>query len=522
MKRSIKSKLVWAFTGIVTIALLVSGSILIWQNVQQMRQEIYLNALTFAELTHDEIITSFEQFYETENFLQFRKDLNPLVAKSVDISQIEIIGKSGELFYNSSSEADTAYLGEPRVHIYNLEPSRNIRPSLTFRNGETVYVTRGQDEQWVPVTATDEVTSFPSGEVLNILFPHENSRLSVVYTLSYDALISRILQTVLGIVAVLSLSVLVVVLAALSIAGRLVRPIKTLESGVLQIAEGKYGTQVSVTSQDEIGVLADNFNLMSTRLKKDTEELLIKEALQKELNIAAEIQQNMLPSTDPKLKNLDISGSLTPATTIGGDIYDYLQVDKTTYVFIADVTGHGVPAGMVANVTLSTLYSYSKVYSEPAEILKAMNWVVYAKTKPNMFATALLAKWQEGSRKLSFSNAGHEEIIHYQADKKDVQLIGKGGMALGMSEVAGKLYIPQEVEIKKDDVLVFYTDGIPEAWKNEKENLGIETLLDIVKGVASRAQDAKSIREGILKSVDEFRAGYPQQDDITIIVIKGV
>ncbi|MDZ4217030.1 MAG: SpoIIE family protein phosphatase, partial [Candidatus Gracilibacteria bacterium] len=69
---------------------------------------------------------------------------------------------------------------------------------------------------------------------------------------------------------------------------------------------------------------------------------------------------------------------------------------------------------------------------------------------------------------------------------------------------------------------VFYTDGIPEAWKNEKENLGIETLLDIVKGVASRAQDAKSIREGILKSVDEFRAGYPQQDDITIIVIKGV
>src|SRR5690606_29438218 len=180
----------------------------------------------------------------------------------------------------------------------------------------------------------------------------------------------------------------------------------------------------------------------------------------------------------------------------GGDIYDYLSLgDKGTYIFIADVTGHGVPAGMIANITHSTLYSFSKVYEKTDDILKSMNSIIHAKTKTNMFATALLARWNDETRRISYCNAGHEQIVYYQAKTQQVQLIGKGGMALGLMENVDALLKEQTLELQKGDVMVFYTDGIPEAWRTEKENLGMKRFTEIVQKVMSSARDAKGIRE---------------------------
>jgi sigma-B regulation protein RsbU (phosphoserine phosphatase) len=326
----------------------------------------------------------------------------------------------------------------------------------------------------------------------------------------------------LSILIVIGVSILIVITFAVSLSNRLVRPIKHLEEAVVKIGKGNLGAQAMVESDDEIGVLAQNFNLMSKTLKKNTEELLEKEKITKELDIARQIQENMLPQKAPVLKNLDISGSLKPATSIGGDIYDYLSLGrKGTYIFVADVTGHGVPAGMIANITHSTLYSFSKVYEKTDEIMKAMNSIIYAKTQKNMFATALLARWNDETRNISYCNAGHEQIVYYQAKTQQIQLIGKGGMALGMIENVDALLKEQSIALQKDDVMVFYTDGIPEAWKTEKENLGMQRFQEIVQKVMAQDRDAKGIRESILKSVNEFRNNYPQQDDITIVVMKG-
>jgi serine phosphatase RsbU (regulator of sigma subunit) len=522
MRHSIKTKLIWALSTLTAGALIVGGALLIWQNTQQMQRDIYLDALTFAELTNEKIVTGFEQFYETENFLQFRKDVNPLLSKSADIRQIEVLGKSGELFYDSTSESEVSYTGIPRNRDYHLERLRNVKPSLLFSNGEIVYVKKNADHDWVAVTDNEEVRKFPSGEVVNVLFPHKNARLTIAYDLSYDALWARIYEMALSILIVIGVSILIVITFAVSLSNRLVRPIKHLEEAVVKIGKGNLGAQAMVESDDEIGVLAQNFNLMSKTLKKNTEELLEKEKITKELDIARQIQENMLPQKAPVLKNLDISGSLKPATSIGGDIYDYLSLGrKGTYIFVADVTGHGVPAGMIANITHSTLYSFSKVYEKTDEIMKAMNSIIYAKTQKNMFATALLARWNDETRNISYCNAGHEQIVYYQAKTQQIQLIGKGGMALGMIENVDALLKEQSIALQKDDVMVFYTDGIPEAWKTEKENLGMQRFQEIVQKVMAQDRDAKGIRESILKSVNEFRNNYPQQDDITIVVMKG-
>lgn len=521
MKHSIKTKLIWALSTLTAGALIVGGALLIWQNVQQMQREIYLDALTFAELTNEQIVTGFEQFYETENFLQFRKEVNPLLGENVDISQVEVLGKSGELFYDSTTESEVAYTGLPRTQSYDLERLRNVKPSLLFSNGEIVYVKKNADNEWVAVTDQEEVRDFPFGEVANIIFPHKNARLSVAYDLSYDALWGRMTEMALSILAVIAVSIVIVISFAIYLSNRLVRPIQHLEAAVVKVGKGDFGAQAKVESDDEIGVLAQNFNQMSKTLKKNTEELLEKEKITKELDIAREIQENMLPKSAPELKNLDVSGSLKPATSIGGDIYDYLSLgDKGTYIFIADVTGHGVPAGMIANITHSTLYSFSKVYEKTDDILKSMNSIIHAKTKTNMFATALLARWNDETRRISYCNAGHEQIVYYQAKTQQVQLIGKGGMALGLMENVDALLKEQTLELQKGDVMVFYTDGIPEAWRTEKENLGMKRFTEIVQKVMSSARDAKGIRESILQSVNDFRKNYPQQDDITIVVMR--
>lgn len=520
MKHSIQSKLIWALTGVVTAALLLGGGIIIWQNVQQLQKDIYLDALSFGELTNDRIITSFEQFYETENFLQFRKDVNPLISKQSDIKKIEVIGKSGELLYDSELEVDVAYTGEPRKQDYSQTRARDIKPSLVFDNGSIVYAKKNEQNEWLSVDSEEHLISFPEGRVLDIIYPHKNARLDTVYTLSYDALLVRILQMAISVVGVVLLSIAVVSFFAMVLAGKLVKPIKILEQGVIKIGQGALGTQVKVDSDDEIGVLAGTFNQMSIKLKKDTEELLIKEAIEKELSIAREIQDNMLPKKSPDLKNLDLSGSLIPASSIGGDIFDYLSRPQGTYIFIADVTGHGVPAGMVANITHSTLYSFSQVYEKPLEIMTAMNTVIHAKSKRNMFATACLTRWDDGSKKLSFCNAGHEQIIHFDATAKKINLVGKGGMALGMIADLSKILKEQTIELRSGDVLMLYSDGFPEAWKTEKENLGMDRLSEIVLKVCKKGGDAKSVREAIIKEVTGFRNNYPQQDDMTMVVMK--
>src|SRR3990172_10831417 len=221
MRRSIKTKLIWALTTLITGALLLSGGILIWQNVWDMERDIIFDSLNYADLTNDTIVTSFEHFYVSENFLQFRKEINPLLAKNPDISRIELVGKSGELFYNSETESEVSYLGEDREHNYDIDRSRNIRPSLLYNNGQTIYVKKTADNEWLAVDANENLVDFQTGEVENIIFPHINARLSVVYGLSYEALWDRIMMMALSILAVLVLSIFLVGAFAVYLAGKL-------------------------------------------------------------------------------------------------------------------------------------------------------------------------------------------------------------------------------------------------------------------------------------------------------------
>jgi sigma-B regulation protein RsbU (phosphoserine phosphatase) len=187
--------------------------------------------------------------------------------------------------------------------------------------------------------------------------------------------------------------------------------------------------------------------------------------------------------------------------------------------YVADVTGHGVPAGLVAAINNALVLAYMEHYQTTYDIIVHLNRLLKLKTKPNVFMTMVLAMWDADAATLEFTQAGHDPILHYKAAEGSINELPPGGMALGMLPDISKIAKPDHVKIERDDVIVLYTDGIPEAWHNEKMTLGMESFKDIVRRCAP-LRTAQEIHDGIIKEVREFMGDYPQMDDITIIVAK--
>jgi serine phosphatase RsbU (regulator of sigma subunit) len=337
--------------------------------------------------------------------------------------------------------------------------------------------------------------------------------------MTYQALQDRINQTTMRILLLAVFGVGVGILMAILYAGTITKPVRKLKEGAEIFATGKFDYRVDVKTKDELETLANSFNKMAADLEISTKALVYKERVAKELELAAKIQKQLLPTQMPKIKGLDISAGLLPAEEIGGDCYDFIRVSEDRLVmYIGDVTGHGVPSGIVVSIANALAYHLAS-REDLLNVMINMNKVIKEKTASNMFLTMVMLDWDAAANKLRFVNAGHEQMIHYHAKDKKVTLTPAGGLALGMFQDVGKLLKLQEVEMEKDDVLVMYSDGIPESWKNEKEMYGMGRFKRAVNDY-SDLPSAIAIRNALLADVKEFSGKYKQMDDITLIVLK--
>jgi sigma-B regulation protein RsbU (phosphoserine phosphatase) len=227
----------------------------------------------------------------------------------------------------------------------------------------------------------------------------------------------------------------------------------------------------------------------------------------------------LIPKEVPVLEGLDISAGIVPAEEIGGDVYDFLKRDdNNTMFYIGDVTGHGVPSGILGSITNAMFFS-EVTNPNLKDVMVEVNKVLKAKSLPNMFITLCLLNWDKTGKKMTYVNAGHEQIIHYSAASKEVSLLKAGGIALGMFPDITKMIEEQVVPFEPGDVIVLYSDGIPEAWKSEKENYGMDRFKATVQQ-CGELENSTIIRNSILKHVKEFIGNYKQMDDITIMVVK--
>jgi sigma-B regulation protein RsbU (phosphoserine phosphatase) len=289
-----------------------------------------------------------------------------------------------------------------------------------------------------------------------------------------------------------------------------------------KIAKGNLETRVEVKSRDETAILATAFNQMAADLEKSVETKIAHESMLKELEIAKRIQMGQIPKKPPEIQGLEIVFSLEPAAEVGGDCYDFLRLSDGNYFFhIGDATGHGIPASLVVALGNAALYGGALRLTDPKEIIDRSNEILFAKTEANMFLTSVGCHYEVASQKITFVQAGHDEILQFSKQTKELNLLKSGGMALGMTPDLSAMTEKVEVEWQSGDLLFFYTDGFPEAYQDIEVQLGMDQFKAIIQKYAD-LDNLEEMKSGIIKDVKEYMGSYPQNDDMTLMIVRKV
>ncbi len=520
MLRSVKSQIVLG-TSLVIIAILAASTyFIIDQKTKEISLDIFHNAVSYAELTHERVIDNYESNYIQQAFAHFDREMADIYSLNEDIAGISIFNYRGEVLYRPNDEAFDKLTQE------GMDRIQAVMPSVKTENGRVVYLDKVEGEILYTNFNGRPVEPISASErVVDIVYPFRDPNnalrsFSVRYRVSYDALVDRVSATRNNMLIMAAFGIVIALFIGGIIAGKITSPIKTLSKGAEQIGKGDLTTRISVTSRSEIGRLADTFNQMAQDLEKSTQEMVEKEKMTRELELAGQIQKELLPAELPQIENLDIAASLDSADEVGGDCYDFLRLPDGNMIFyIGDVTGHGVPAGLVSAINNALVPAFMDHYKTTEELIIHLNRLMKMKTRPNVFMTMVMAHWHIAEGELGFTQAGHDPILHYSAQTKIVNESATGGMALGMIGDISKVVKSDQIPMAVGDVAVLYTDGIPEAWKNEKENYGMDRFKESVTR-HSALSTAQEVHDGIIKDVREFMGDYPQADDITLIVVK--
>jgi hypothetical protein len=263
------------------------------------------------------------------------------------------------------------------------------------------------------------------------------------------------------------------------------------------------------------------FQLSNFGVPRHVKRISERERMQKELEIARNVQVGLLPKTSPKISGFDISGTCLPAKEVGGDYFDFVKLGPSKLgIAVGDVSGKGVPAAIYMTLTKGILQSNAEENISPKIVLNKVNKLLYRTIEKNSFVSMFYAILDTDSKELTYARAGHNPGIVVSQSDGDSTLLTAEGIALGLEEgtVFDKTLQENTIDIRTGDTLVFYTDGIVEAMNEQLNEFGEDKFLDIV--AKNRNLTSSQMINLIINEVKEFASNYPQNDDITLVVIK--
>jgi len=515
--RSLKTQFIMAISLLIVAILTVNAFFIIQGKRSELNYDIYQNAKSFAELTAERVINNYELNYLSKSFVNFDRELGNIKALNEDISNIRITNYQGETLYQADGVADLALDGEMTERI-----QANLPSVKTLKTNRVIFLDKLSDGEtkFVDINGQVVMSLLESEQVENIVYPYEDDKNTIIYDVSYENLVHRIEQTTLSIIVLTAFGVIVGVFVAMILSATITGPLKVLTEGVKVFAKGDLTKRINVKTKNEVGTLSKTFNQMAVDLEKSTQELVEKERMQQELSLASDIQKDLLPQKMPEYDGIDIFASVEPAEEVGGDCYDFIPLSEEKMImYVGDVTGHGVPSGIVSAISNALIEGFSDLYKNLTDLTVKLNHVLKKKTRSNIFITMVLCIWDNSKKKFSYVSAGHEQIMIYNAKKKEVTLANPGGLALGMLPDISNVVKQEDIPLKKGDALLIYSDGIPEAWQTEKEMYGMDRLQDSLKK-HGELESAELLHDAIIKDVRDFMGDYKQMDDITLMVVK--
>jgi len=246
----------------------------------------------------------------------------------------------------------------------------------------------------------------------------------------------------------------------------------------------------------------------------------VKEQLAADLRVAREIQMGILPhdfTAVEKAYRVSFGAILEPAREVGGDLYGVCAAGpERLMIFLGDVSGKGIPASMFMVRTVSLAGLLAREIAEPKRILERLNDELSADNASHMFVTFLCAVFEPATLRLTLASGGHCYPLLLPADGPPCWITKTIGTALGFD--SGLEFQAMELTLSDGDAVVFYTDGVSEAFNPERELYGSERLLADASGLAG--QSANAISAGLLAKVRAFAGTAPQSDDIAILTFK--
>ncbi len=298
-----------------------------------------------------------------------------------------------------------------------------------------------------------------------------------------------------------------------------VSPIKTRgeTQGILVAAKASG----QVFTQDDLNAIETFSDYASVAIENSRllEESIEKERLEKELDVAREIQRKILPSKVPDFPNLQIASVFIPAFEVGGDYYDFFKITESKLGFvIADVSGKGISAAFIMAEVKGIFESLSKTIESPKEILIKANDILKETLDSKSFVSAAYGYFDFLEKKLIFARAGHCPLFLLR--DSDSRQIKPSGLGLGLS--AGD-YFEQTLEeysidLKINDTILLYTDGVTEAKNELLEDFGDKHFLKVLQSNINL--NAEELSNKIIQEISVFSSGHEQYDDITLVIFK--
>jgi sigma-B regulation protein RsbU (phosphoserine phosphatase) len=252
-------------------------------------------------------------------------------------------------------------------------------------------------------------------------------------------------------------------------------------------------------------------------LKTAQAELVEQERFKRELEIAADVQRSILPAELPQIPGFEFATYARPAREVGGDYYDLLLVDDDYFgLVMADVSGKSIHAAIYMAVTRALFLAKASEYRSPQAAVQEIHELLMNSSDSDMFVTAFYGVVNQQTREMCYVRAGHDWPIHFRTATNHLSMLEAQGRFLG--SLKGLVLNEAMVQFLPGDALVCYSDGLTDAMSPNGEYYGIDRLKAVVASASHKP--ARALVETIIADVDYFRAGVPQPDDLTLLVMK--
>ncbi len=329
------------------------------------------------------------------------------------------------------------------------------------------------------------------------------------------AQIQGIFWVVLGI---LSGMVLLVYAAALAVAfvlvGSIARNVNKLTRAAQAVARGDFSVRVNSRSRDQVGDLARSFDGMAASIERLLQDTARKERLEGEIAIARTIQHKLLPAPEARLEGAAVHVHFEPVAEIGGDYYDYLRMPDGRLAFaLGDVSGHGLPTGLLVAMAKAALSSLVEAGLDDGELFVRLNELIHRSTDPRHYMTLAFLAYDPVARTGVLTNAG--QLAPYRISAGGLEPLPLPSFPLGL--FPGRTFPSRSVRFDAGDLLVFLSDGLVEAVDAADEPFGFERFEAVLRG--NSGAGAAALREAVLAAVAAHAGGHPADDDRTLMVL---